>query len=408
MSTDLIQRAQDTIGNCKEGDDCLVPTKHPDELKTNAPEFAAFLQANRFAIAAKDYEDKDTTANEAQADFQKTFRRSNWTVFLTSTLIVAVLLLGILAPNWKGVMVALGLLSFAGGFIGSYYLNVLKQGRLLDNWMSSRARAEAARLDYFVSIAHAGSGSLTEPLCDLLKLEYFRRFQLDVQIAYYGNATRRHAKEARRGLKWSSIAVAGAGIITAFAGFASGFINAKFAAVATLGAFFAAISTFASTREDVFHHQRNVERYGRTKDALVHIYETIDDVRTAVVKDGKKPLLDFIEAVHEQLLAEHKQWLSLEEESENAFTRLQETLKQSLSTLPSPSTQQRHNQQEPRPSGSGRSPASSGQHPIAGQPTEPREDKKPRAGRQKPARGPQVPPGQLPPDSGGAGQPPAR
>jgi hypothetical protein len=335
MSTELIQEAQRIIGTGKEGDYLITPTKDADEFKGGSAEFAQLLRSGKVGIAAKDYEEKDRAATEAKQDFQRIFQWSNRTVFLTSTTIVLVLLMGIVAPEWKIVMIGLGLLSFVGGFIASYYLNVLKQGRLLDNWMSNRARAEAARLEYFVCVAKCADTSQLGPLMDLLRLEYFRRFQLDVQVNFYVSAIKRHIKEARQGLKLSSIAVAGAGIITAFAGFASGFISAKFAAVATLGSFFTAISSYASTREDVYHHQRNAERYSRTKDALTDIYKTIDDVRTAVLKDGQKPLLDFIDAVHEQLLAEHKQWLSLEEESENAFTKLQDTLRQSLSTLPS-------------------------------------------------------------------------
>jgi hypothetical protein len=257
--------------------------------------------------------------------------------------------------------------------------------------MSSRARAESARLDYFVSVAKCPDKSQSGPLLDLLKLEYFVRFQLDVQRNYYSLSSKKNAKAARMGLKWGSIAVAGAGAITAFAGFTSGFINPKFAAVATLGAAFTAISTFATTREDIYHHQRNAEKYARTRDALVDIYKTIDDVRLAVLKDGQKPLMDFIDAVHEQMLAEHKQWLSLEEESENAFTRLQETLKQSLNTLPSVNV--KLDNQIPKPP----------DKPLAPQ-TLPAAGQKPTTGGQTPPPGGQVPPpgGQMPPAGGGA------
>jgi hypothetical protein len=386
MSTDLKQEAQRIIGKCEDGDYVITPTKHADSFAKDAPDFARTLCAGRVAIAAKDYEEKNQAAIDAQVDFQKVFRMSNMTVFITSTIITLVLLTGILFPGYKIVMVSLGLLSFVGGFVASYYLNVLKQGRLLDQWMSNRARAEAARLDYFLTVAKCGETSPAGPLMDLLKLEYFRRFQLDVQIGYYARTVKKNTREARQGLKWSSIAVAGAGIITAFAAFTSGFISPKFAAVATLGTFFAAISTFATTREDVYHHQRNSERYSRTRDALIEIYKTIDDVRAAIIKDGQKPLLDFIDAVHEQMLAEHKQWLSLEEESENAFTRLQETLKQSLNTLPS--IDAKISARGPNPSGK----------PPAGQPPPPIQ--KPPAGGQMP------PPGGQAPSPGGQAPPP--
>jgi hypothetical protein len=335
MATDPIQSAREIIGTAEKGDYQIEPTKHAEQFEPLAPEFAAIFRTSRIDIAARDYEDKDEQAREAKDEFKRIFSRSNLTVFLTSVIIVLVLAVGILNPEQRLLLVIFGLLSFIGGSIASYYLNVLKQGKLLDAWMSNRARAEAARLEYFLSVAKASPKTTVGNMLELVKLEYFRRFQLDVQLNFYEAASKKHKAEARQALQWSSIAVAGAGTVTALAGFASGFIDPRFAAIATFGTLFAALSTFATTREDVYHNQRNAERYCRTEEALIEIYKRIDDVRTAVLTDGQKPLLDFIEAVHEQLLAEHKQWLGLETEAENAFTRLQDSLSQTLGKLPS-------------------------------------------------------------------------
>jgi len=335
MATDPIQLARDIIGTAEKGDHQIRPTRHAEEFESKAPEFAAILRTSRIDVAARDYEDKDEQATEAKAEFKRIFGRSNLTVLLTSVVIVFVLAVGILKPGQKLLLVAFGLLSFVGGSIASYYLNVLKQGKLLDAWMSNRARAEVARLEYFLSVAKAPSKTAVGNMLELVKLEYFRRFQLDVQLNFYGDRSKGNKAEARKALQWSSIAVAGAGTVTALAGFASGFIDPRFAAIATLGTLFAALSTYATTREDVYHHQRNAESFCRTEEALIEIYKRIDDVRTAVLAEGQKPLLDFIDAVHEQLLAEHKQWLGLETEAENAFTKLQESLNQTLSKLPS-------------------------------------------------------------------------
>lgn len=334
MATDPIQLAREIIGTAEEGDYQIQPTKHAEEFEAKARELAAILRTSRVDFAARDYEDKDAEAKEAKDEFKRIFARSNLTVLLTSVIIVFVLAVGILNPGQKLLLVIFGLSSFIGGSIASYYLNVLKQGKLLDAWMSSRARAEAARLEYFLSVAKAPSKTAVGNMLELMKLEYFRRFQLDVQLNFYQGASRRHKIEARKALQWSSIAVAGAGTVTALAGFASGFVDPRFAAIATLGTLFAALSTYATTREDVYHNQRNAERYCRTEEALIEIYKRIDDVRTAVLAEGQKPLLDFIDAVHEQLLAEHKQWLGLEKDAENAFTKLQESLNQTLSKLP--------------------------------------------------------------------------
>ena len=335
MATDPIQLARDIIGAAEKGDFQIAPTTHAAAFQSKTPELAVVLRSSRVGLAAADYEDKDREANEAQAEFKRMFDRSNLTMFLTSICIVLVLATGVLdPPNKRIFLVTFGLLSLFGGSIAAYYLNVLKQGNLLDNRMSSRARAEAARLAYFMSIANAPLVTNLGNDFDLIKLEYFRRFQLDVQINYFEGAAKRNRMDARKTLKLSSIAVAGAGSITAAAGFAGGFSNPKFAAIATLGTFFAGLSTFAATREAVYHNQRNAERFARTREALIEINKQIDDVRAAVLIDGQKPLLDFIGAVHEQLLAEHKQWLGLGTEAETAVTKLQDSLDKSLGRLP--------------------------------------------------------------------------
>jgi hypothetical protein len=335
MSTDPIQLAQDIIGAAGKDDYQIAPTTHAAAFESKTPELGKILRSSRVGLAAGDYEDKDRDANDAQAEFKRTFNRSNVAIFLTSITIVFVLAVGVLDPsNKRALLVTFGLLSLLGGSIAAYYLNVLKQGNLLDNRLSSRARAEAARLAYFLSIANAPSIANLGNEFELIKLEYFRRFQLDVQLNYFGDASKKNRIAALKTLKLSSIAVAGAGSITAAAGFAGGFINPKFAAVATFGTLFAGLSTFAATREGVYHNQRNSERFARTKEALIEIKKQIDDVRTAVLIDGQKPMLEFIGAVHEQLLAEHKQWLGLGTEAQTAVGKLQDSLDKSLQKLP--------------------------------------------------------------------------
>lgn len=332
MDIDPIKAARDTIGPAAKSDDELRVTQHAAEFDAKSPELAAILRISRVDLTATDFEEKDQKARDAKDEFNRAFTYSNAAVFLTSIIIVFVLAIGILNPGQKLLLVIFGLLSFVGGSVASYYLNVLKQGKLLEEWMSNRARAESARLEYFTAVAEAASSGNS---IELLKLEYFRRFLLDSQLAFYSGESKKHLVAARQALKWSSIAVAGAGTVTALAGFAGGFIHPKFAAVATLGTLFAALSTYVTTREDVYHNQRTAELFTRTEEALREIYKRIDDVRLAVLTDGRPPLLDFIKAVHEQLLVEHKHWLGLETEAENAFAKLQENLNQTLGKLPS-------------------------------------------------------------------------
>jgi hypothetical protein len=81
-----------------------------------------------------------------------------------------------------------------------------------------------------------------------------------------------------------------------------------FAALGTTGA---AISAVASRREDLNQDERNAERYSRTADILSKIAERHDDV-LAVVNAGKNPeiIIEYVDAVNDQLSLEHRQWTS--------------------------------------------------------------------------------------------------
>ena len=86
---------------------------------------------------------------------------------------------GILTPPLpKALVTVLGIASVLTGAMATYDFNTLRQGKLLEAWMSNRALAETARLEYFSSVAKsAAAGAAGDVPIDLLKLEYFRRFQ---------------------------------------------------------------------------------------------------------------------------------------------------------------------------------------------------------------------------------------
>jgi hypothetical protein len=284
------------------------------------------LGSSAVSVAAKRYEERDKDANVSQAEFKRVFNRSNITVLLTAILIALILALGILAPSARALLIGLGIASVITGALAAYDLNTLKQGKLLGAWMSNRALAETARLEYFNIVARSTAAASTpESLVELFKLEYFRRFQLDVQRNFYGERSRELWQKAKQILSISGLAIAGAALVTGLAG-SLNFWRPKVAALAALGTVFTALSSFAANHEGVYQNQRNAERYARTGEALEGIAAKLDDVRAGVQQAGQEPLMGFIEAVHEQLSLEHRQWLGQQTEAENAFTRLQDTL----------------------------------------------------------------------------------
>ena len=333
-SDEAIQRAIQIIGEGQPGDYVIAPTHHAEQFGDKAPGLAAILSSGELMAVAGRYENEDRDAGTAQNRFRSVFKRANATTLATAILISLVLTVGTLAPSLpdalhKVLFIVLAIGSVILGSLASKDLFIIKQGGLLEDWMSKRALAETARLDYFDIVAKSSEPASASDVVptSLLKFEYFRRFQLDVQRAYYRKRGSEHREEAAKTLSWSAWAVGGAGMATGLSGIL-GFVNPSLAAIATLGTVFAGLSTFAAMREAVFQDRRNAERYGRTFQVLDGLHKRLKGVREAVYKAGDKPLTDFVEAVHEQLSLEHRQWLGDLNEARGAFARLESTLKE--------------------------------------------------------------------------------
>ena len=82
-------------------------------------------------------------------------------------------------------LIVLALAGVATGGIASMSLFRVKEGRLLEDWMTARARAETKRLSYFSYIVNSSVQPLDLQL-ELLKLEYFRRSARLLQDPSFG------------------------------------------------------------------------------------------------------------------------------------------------------------------------------------------------------------------------------
>lgn len=332
-SKNLISLARTIVGEGNKSDYIIAPTRHSEEFRDKAPELAEILNSSEVIAISEQYENKDQEALAAQKEFKHVFNRANISVFITAILIALILAIGIVAPLLpdlleKVLLIGLSIGSVITGALASKDLNIIRQGKLLEEWMTRRAAAETTRLEYFYTVAR-----LPEPVTTsgfpvaLLKLEYFRRFQLDVQRAYYRKRAKEHRQSAKKTLSYSTWAMAGATIVTGLAGVLGGALNAQFAVIGALGTIFTAFSYFAAMKEEVYQNQRNAERYARTSQALEALSMQLDRVRKAVYAAGEKPLTDFIEAIHEQLSLEHRQWIDEQSQAQSAFVRLEETLR---------------------------------------------------------------------------------
>ena len=330
--SEILQQAQDIIGAPHKGDKdwIIAPTDHSNKYEETAPELAKILSSSRIQGTAKQFEGCDQEAIAAQEQFKETARRANWAVLLTSCCGAFVFVVNVLdfPDNLEEIFfLALGVGAVIIGALGTMYVNRIQAGKMLEAWMSRRAKAETHRLSLFELVTGFHDHLQTDsdiPL-PLIQLEYFRRYQMDVQIAYYTNARKRHENAAQRTLALSSVGAFLGTIATGLSGIL-GTIDPAFAGIASAGVIGVAISTFALTQEGISPDRRNAERYERTCEALEELRKKLDDVREAAAQNNREPLEKFVLAVHEHLSLDHRQWLKTVESTQQSIASLQDSL----------------------------------------------------------------------------------
>jgi hypothetical protein len=316
------------IGSGSPGDSRLSPLEHAEQLKTSAPELAVLLTRSAPVELARQYADADTEALVAERTFKRWVIRANWAVLATATVSALLMAVALLTDTLGGLtqatLIVLALTGVAAGGFASMSLFRVKEGRLLEDWMTARARAETKRLSYFSYLANSSAGPRDLQL-ELLKLEYFRRYQLDLQLAYYRTRRSGHRNSAERTLSISAGSVLVAAIASGAAG-VLGALQSEWAALGSLAVFGAALQAFAASRESINQDRRNAERYDNTAQALQGLRERLDDVRLGIAAGSTSVLSEYVAAVQDQLSLEHRQWLEGAENMQAAVARLEKAL----------------------------------------------------------------------------------
>ena len=316
------------IGSGSPDDNGLSPLEHAAQLKTSAPKLAAILTRSAPVELARQYAEADTEALVAERTFKRWVIRANRAVLGTATVSALLMAVALLAGRLGGltqtILIVLALMGVATGGFASMSLFRVKEGRLLEDWMTARARAETKRLSYFSYIVNSSVGPL-DPQLELLKLEYFRRYQLDLQLAFYRTRRSGHRNSAERTLDISAGSVLVAAIASGAAG-VLGALRSEWAALGSLAVFGAALQAFAAARESLNQDRRNAERYDNTAQALLGLRERLDDVRVGIAAGATSLLGEYVAAVQDQLSLEHRQWLEGAENMEAAVARLEKAL----------------------------------------------------------------------------------
>jgi len=304
------------VGNYQEDDYKLTPSLHAAQFREKAPSLAGLLESSEVQALAQSYEKADAEAVEARRRFDQRASRARWCVFAAACFTAALLAAGnldALGP-WQARLAALmsmgGLVS---GALAGAWLNQIGAGKLIERWLSTRADAEGLRLRYFLAVTRPADAIETR----LLQFEYFRRFQLDVQQNYFEGRRRDHERASQGALTVGSWSMAGVALANGLA-----LQGVEWAGIAALGVAGQAFSSAVSNREASRQDTANAERYGKTWRKLQQLRERLDDVRRAAAGGDSESMQQFIEAVHEQLAAEHAQWASSAEQISGAVSKL--------------------------------------------------------------------------------------
>ena len=330
---DLVEKARLALGKDALDDYKITPTNFPDNLEKNAAELSAVLKHSSFLEKAGRYEQHDASAVTSQSKFKGFAHQATWAIgcaAIAGSLLAGLAVAKKLDPNdfvTSYLLFALGLIATVGGGFAVYRLHQIKSEKLLERWMADRAKAETERLGYFNAISRRlVKEHKADIYLQLLFVFMFKRYQLEVQRLYYNSRSGDHRKSLETTSKIGAVAalflVIGSGMLGMIGAFEPDFL--PYAALGTIGA---AISAVASRREDLNQDERNAERYSRTADILSKIAERHDDV-LAVVNEGKNPgiIIEYVDAVNDQLSLEHRQWTSDASEMSSALSALEESI----------------------------------------------------------------------------------
>jgi membrane protein implicated in regulation of membrane protease activity len=289
------------------------------------------------AVAARRrmFETLDADAIAAQTQFKQEMSRANLAIALAALCGGLLLAAGIFAGAvggggpWSWVQwlpTPLGIAGGLAGVLGSMWLFRARQGERLKRWMNRRAAAESARRAMYVELVKAQPLAPADPIAVASgKLDFILKDHVEDQRNWYDRRSREHRESADRSLSIGGVAV-GLGALASFAAGAAATAHPIYAALGTFSVIGAALATFATTREEIQQDRRNAERYENARDALDDLLGKVGDVRDTIEKGSTEALSAFVVAVHEQLLAEHRQWLQGQERREAVIGQLEEAL----------------------------------------------------------------------------------
>lgn len=329
---ELTAAAIDAIGAEPPSGAKLEPKSHVSTLRNQlkAAPLVRILQRPEFDQLCDAYETADREALAAQTRYKRAARLAAVASFL-AILIASVMLLlrpGVLPPMVASTVLGAQFACLVVSILASLWLG---WRRPYDSWMQHRAEAETQRIRLFRRIVETDEDVHSGELPVLpLQLEYFRRFQLDVQRIYYNSRGLQHRAAVTRGLIWRGVALV---LIVAAALPVLWTLQGKEWLPAAISPWLASMPPQTELAQRAFlclglvggalqgllaayalmsYDERNAARYRDTWQNLEALStRPLDEARNAAVLGQHDRVLAFVALCHEQISSEHREWVSL-------------------------------------------------------------------------------------------------
>ena len=330
---DVTSRAIAAIGRDDPSADWILePQEHAARLPPEAGALKRILARAEHRETMAQYFQGDTKALSAQARYKRAGRVALG-ASLGATLIGAAFILPAsqrLPPDVHSLatLAEYCLLFFA--FLAARYIAL---ARPFDAWMKQRAQAEIARRQLFNDVMQdeedVREGEL--PLLPL-KLEYFRRYQLEVQRRYYDGRGRQHARAAGHTKVWRGTSLGltvAAGCVVVLASLSllsylklqlpnllqiavdyAAWVRSDDRWLLAVGVAASALYGFAAARSLMNLDERNASRYLTTWDNLNFLHATqLDYVRRRAAEGDRAQVDQFVARVQALISSEHQEWV---------------------------------------------------------------------------------------------------
>lgn len=323
--------AKAAIGADAPRDWSLKPSEHVRALGPEAGALARVLKRSGLEEFVDTFESADREADKARDRYKGL---AGWSAGLSfvAVLLAAAVLLG--SSRAIGLGIDLRWLAVVQGaaLVVSFVLSfVLAWTRPFDAWMRQRGMAEHQRILFFTRVCEATEPTREDELALLpLQLEYFRRYQLDVQRKYYRERGAEHRRAQRRATALRIVAVLL--VVAAALPIAGHMLGTGWPEwLERLGLstwsrdldvqqrFFLALSTSGAALQGLLaalalinQDERNAARYAATHENLEALAgRPLDEARSAAAAGDASDVQALVALVQEQISSEHREWVDL-------------------------------------------------------------------------------------------------